>query len=231
MIQSLNSMINLHTFDIVSALILCISAVLMILLGIMLFKMVRYAILNVHFPENNFINNINCYETKSSPAGNLYYFCTFVRKIMCVLIIVLFKDINQVAKVILYVMINIIWIAYVILCDPLKTKITKIVSVINEVSYIILIIASCKMLSDTNDTFILCMLMVLRSALGIFVISAWKFIFYTTSQDFIDTIKPFHFVIRWKIKKVDPDLISQKEPPKKKAKPPKAVMRRSFSIN
>ena len=77
--------------------------------------MVRYGILNVYFPENNFVNSINFYETKTSSTGHLYYFCTFARKIMCVLIIVLLKDISRVAKVFLYVMVNLIWLAYIIL--------------------------------------------------------------------------------------------------------------------
>ena len=103
--------------------------------------MARYSVLNVYFPKNNFINNIIFYEIKSSTAGHQYYLCTFTRKIMCALIIVLHNNINQGTKTFLYIAVNLVWLAYVVLGNPLKTKTTRIVSVINEVSYIGLVIA------------------------------------------------------------------------------------------
>ena len=103
--------------------------------------MARYSVINVYFPKNNFINNIIFYEIKSTTAGHQYYLCTFTRKIMCAFIIVLLKDINQGAKTFLFIAVNLMWLAYVVLGNPLKTKMTRIVSVINEVSYIGLVIA------------------------------------------------------------------------------------------
>ena len=190
--------------------------------------MARYSIRNVYFPENNFLNSIIFYEVKSSTAGHQYYICTFTRKIMCVLIIVLLKDINQVAKTSLYIAVNLMWLAYIILGDPLKTKTTRIVSIINEVSYIGLIISSYITISST---FILCILMVLRSSIGILMIILWNVLIFTVSQDFIDTIKPFYFMIEWKIKEIDPDMLSKTEELREKAILSKASSKKVVAIN
>ena len=165
----------------------------------------------MYFPENNLTNNVIFYEIKSSFAGHLYYFCTFTRKIMCVLIIVLLKDANQGVKVFLYILVNLIWVAYVILGDPLKTKTIWIVSIINEAGYFLLIIISYATLNDSNSTFTLCIMMILRSALGILMIILWKVLLFATSPGFINTIKPFYLKIVWKDKEIDPDLLSEGE--------------------
>ena len=99
----------------------------------------------------------------------------------------------------------------------MKTKITNIVSTINEIGYIILIIVSCLLPGDTNFTFVSCILMMLRSALGIWMICIWKSILYATSPDFIDTIKPFYLTIAWKTEDFDPDLLPKNTNSKKQA--------------
>ena len=69
-------------------------------------------------------------------------------------------------------------------------------------------------------------MMVLRSAVGILMISLWKTLLFVTSPDFIDTVKPFYLRVKWKVKDFDPDMLPKEENTKTLSKPSRKIAKK-----
>ena len=154
-----------------------------------MYLMISNAINNTYFPEKDSINDMLYFQTKKHFAGHLYYFATFLRKAACIFVIVFLRKGSLKGKVPIYVFINILWLAYAVLGDPFRTKIAKIVTIINEIGYIVLILISYTTLENSPSSYKVCISMIFRIPIGIIVVNLLKVILYILSPYFIDTVK------------------------------------------
>ena len=106
MMQATISISQVHDKSYGIYIILYISVLSLMLTFMMLYSMIKNAIMNTFFPKENTINYIIYFETNKHLMGQLYYFGTFFRKLLCVFVIVLLKDINYYTKIFIYVLIN-----------------------------------------------------------------------------------------------------------------------------
>ena len=207
MLQATISIFHTHDFSFGIFGNLSLSTLIIIFTLLVFYLMVKNAIRNTFFPAKNLINDIIYYDANQNLTGHLFYFCVFFRKFLSVLAIVLLKDIDHYVKMYIYMLIQFLWLIYAIRGDPFRTRATKYVAVINDSTYVMLILLMThKIFFDQQSSFVICVSIIFSTTIGVLVVFTTKFILYVLSPECIHDIKEvLPFEIKKKEKKLDID--------------------------